>query len=68
MLGINLALFYPGGFLYSTAVVPVLAVIFGRYLDLRQTPDRWLVAAATIAILVNNAVQIDRFRSILAGM
>ena len=68
MLGINLALFYPGGFLYSTAVVPFLAVIFSRYLDVRKSPDRWLLAAATVAIVVNNAVQIDRFRSILASM
>lgn len=68
MLGINLALFYPGGFLYSTVAVPFFSLIYCRFLDLRRNLDRWLVFAAVVAVLLNNTVQVVIFREALAAL
>jgi hypothetical protein len=68
MLFINLALFYPGGFLYSTAIVPLFAVVYGRFLNLSNLLDRLVLAIALLAIIVNNSVQIEYFRAVLTGM
>lgn len=68
MLFINLALFYPGGFLYSTAIVPLFAVVYMRYLNLSNLLDRLVLAVSLLAIVINNSVQIEYFRAVLTGM
>ena len=56
----------PGaGFLYSTAIVPLLVLVISRFTDAEQPFHRALLCATVAAILLNNSVQIMRFRDIL---
>jgi len=65
MLGVTVVLFYASGFLYSTVVVPVLAVFLCRNLDLRVPWQRSMLYITLAVILANNIDQIIKFRDAL---
>jgi hypothetical protein len=67
MLGVTVLLFYPSGFLYSTVVVPVLALLLCRHLDLGVPWQRALLYGALAAMLANNLDQVMQFRAALAA-
>jgi hypothetical protein len=68
MLGVTVVLFYPSGFLYSTVVVPAMAVVLNRALDLRVSWQRWLLFATLALMLANNLDQVLRFRAALLAL
>jgi hypothetical protein len=67
MIAVTLALFYGGGFTYAALVVPMLAGILCRHLDLRVVAQRLLVYSAIGLVLVNNIDQVLQFRATLAA-
>ncbi|HET7230260.1 MAG TPA: hypothetical protein VFJ16_09670 [Longimicrobium sp.] len=68
MLGVTVVLFYPSGFLYSTVVVPPMAVVLCRALDLRMGWQRWLLYATLALMAVVNLGEVLRFRAALMAM
>lgn len=68
MVGVTYALYYPSGFTYAAMVLPMLMLLLHRFLDLRRPADRVIVLAAITLVVVNNVVQILRFRATLAGL
>jgi hypothetical protein len=68
MLGVTVVLFYPSGFLYSTVVVPAMAVVLCRALDLRVPWQKWLLYATLALMLANNLEQVLRFRDALRAL
>jgi hypothetical protein len=67
MLAVTVGLYYRSGFLYSTVVVPVLALLLCRGLDLRVRWQRALLYAALALMLASNAQQVQTFREALAA-
>ncbi|MEX2284983.1 MAG: hypothetical protein WEE89_21025 [Gemmatimonadota bacterium] len=70
MLGVTVLLFYPSGFLYSTVVVPALALFLCQNLNLHVTWQRALFFGTLALMLVNNTAQVMVFRealSVLSG-
>jgi hypothetical protein len=68
MLGVTVVLFYPSGFLYSTVVLPAMAVALCRALDLRSRWQRGLLYATLALMLANNLEQVLRFRAALLAL
>ena len=68
MLGVTVVLFYPSGFLYSTVVLPAMAVALCRALDLRAPWQRALLYATLALMLANNLEQVVRFRAALLAL
>jgi hypothetical protein len=68
MLGVTVVLFYPSGFLYSTVVLPAIAVALCRALDLRAGWQRGLLYATLALMLANNLEQVLRFRAALLAL
>jgi len=67
MTAITGLLYYTSGFLYSTLVVPVLALGLASFLDLRRRPDRVLLYLMLALLIVNNTDQVLAFRAALAA-
>lgn len=65
MLAVTVVIFYMSGFLYSTVVVPILAVFLCRYLDLRVTWQRALLYGTLALLVANNVSQVLVFRDAL---
>jgi hypothetical protein len=65
MLGVTVVLFYPSGFLYSTVVIPAIALALCRHLDLRVMWQRVLLYGTLALMLANNLDQVLRFRAAL---
>lgn len=68
MAVVTLALFYPGGFTYAVLVIPCLALVMGRLLDLRRPLDRVIMSAALVLIVANNLTQVLSYREHLRRM
>lgn len=68
MVAVTYALYYAGGFTYSTLVVPMIATLQHRFLDLGRPADRWIMWVGLAIIVVNNVAQIAAFRSTLAAL
>lgn len=68
MVIVTLLLCYCGAFLYSTVVVPLLTIMICRFIDMTKRWQSVLFGAALILLLVNNLMQVLRFRVALADM
>lgn len=68
MAGVTLLLYYPGGFLYSTTVVPLLVLLACRFVDMSKRPQAALLYATVALVLMNNAIQVLRFRDALQAL
>jgi hypothetical protein len=68
MFMITAVLFYSSGFLYSTVVVPVLALFLCWNLDLRKPWQAVLFGLLLVLMVVNNTQQVLAFRDALAAM
>jgi hypothetical protein len=68
LIGVTAALSYTSGLWYAPTYLPLVVILLCRYLDLRER--RWqLLTYGTIAlVIINNVVQIDRFRDALRVM
>jgi hypothetical protein len=68
LVGVTAALSYTSGLWYAPTYLPLVVILLCRYLDLRER--RWqILTYGTIAlVIINNAVQIDRFRDALRVM
>jgi hypothetical protein len=62
------ALSYTSGWYYGPTMVPLVVLMLCRYLDLRDRRMAVFVYTAVALIVINNAVQIDRFRDVLRAM
>jgi hypothetical protein len=67
MVAVTLVLSYASGFIYAALVVPMLAMLLCRHLDLRIAAHRVIVLTAVAMLVVNNVDQVLRFRDILAA-
>ena len=65
---VTLVLFYGGGFLYSTVVVPVVVIVACRFLDLGSWRQAVLVYSVLAVLIINNTAQILLFREVLASL
>jgi len=62
-------LMYPeAAFLYSVAIVGLYSVMAIRVFDLRRRADLIVLGVTLVLLLVNNTVQVLRFRSALAAL
>ncbi len=68
MLLVTVVLYYASGFLYSTIVVPTIAVSFCRFLDLSRRPEKILLYSMLLILVVNNAIQVRRFQEALGAL
>ena len=68
MLGVTVVVFYMSGFLYSTVVVPALALLLCRHVDLRARWRRALLWGTLGLMVVNNLHQVLRFREALRAL
>ena len=68
MLGVTVALFYASGFLYSTVVLPAMAVLLCRHLDLRSGWRRALLWGTLALMLACNTFQVVQFRQALRAL
>ncbi|HEX6909875.1 MAG TPA: hypothetical protein VF142_05760 [Longimicrobium sp.] len=68
MLGVTVALFYASGFLYSTVVLPAMAVLLCRHLDLRSGWRRALLWGTLALMLACNTLQVVQFRQALRAL
>jgi len=55
----------PSGFLYSTMILPLMALLIHGFTDMERFFHRALLYATVAAIVLNNSVQIMSFREIL---
>lgn len=67
MVFVNLALYPGGSFTYANILVPVLIVALFRGLDLRRWPERAVVLAAVLLVVINNVDEIAGYRAVLGG-
>lgn len=67
-VAVTVVMYYGAGFLYSPTVVPLIILLVARHLDLARLPDRAVLAAAVLLLLVNNTDQVLTFRSALAAL
>jgi hypothetical protein len=68
MVVVTFLLCYCGAFLYSTLVVPIMAVILCRFIDMRKRFQGGLLSATLVLLLMNNLMQVLQFRTALSGM
>ena len=68
MLGVTVGVFYMSGFLYSTVVVPALALLLCRHVDLRARWRRALLWGTLALMVVNNLHQVLQFREALRAL
>lgn len=68
MVGVTVVMYYGAGFLYSTTVVPMLALAMCRYLDLSRRLDLGVLCVTLGLMVVNNAEQVVKFREALRLM
>ena len=68
MLAVTVVLFYPSGFLYSTVVVPALALFLCATLNFRQRWQGLAFFALLLLMMVNNVMQVLTFRTALSAM
>lgn len=66
--GIAAALSYTSGAYYGPTVLPLVILILCRYLDLKDRRVAVFAYAVISLVVINNAVQIDRFRDVLRAM
>jgi hypothetical protein len=59
---------YASGAYYAPTVVPLVVLLLCRYVDLRKRPWQFLTYATIALVIINNAVQVDRFRDALRVM
>ena len=64
----TVVLFYSAGFLYASVVIPMIALLLGRHLDLTKRTHAVLLAVCIILMIINNTSQVLQFRAALAGM
>jgi len=57
-----------GAFLFSSILVPLLMVLLGQALRFEKTLDKYLLYSTVVAVLINNANQVLKFRHALALM
>jgi hypothetical protein len=67
MAVVTIVMYFAAGFLYSTTVVPLLALACRRNLDWQRRTDRAVVLVALLLVVVNNAMQVVEFRMALAA-
>ncbi len=65
MVFITIFLHYPGAFLYSTITVPLLVLLLGRFINLRNSFHKFYFFCVLFIVLINNSMQIFVFRDML---
>lgn len=68
MVWITIFLYYASGFIYSTTIVGLIAMILCRFLDLSKPLHKALLYGALAVLIANNTAQVLRFREALAAM
>ena len=68
MVPITIFLYYASGFIYSTTIVGLMAVILCRFLNLANLWHKLLFYGVLLIMVVNNSVQVIRFREALAAL
>lgn len=67
MAVVTIVMYFGAGFLYSTTVVPLMALACYRNLNWLRRTDRAAVLAALILVVVTNTMQVLEFRHALAA-
>jgi hypothetical protein len=67
-VSLTFIMYPPGAFLYATTIVPFIVLLISKFIDIRRAGDRIILYAAIIAVLLNNAVQVMKFRDALGNM
>jgi hypothetical protein len=65
MLVATVVLFFSSGFLYSTVLLPMIALFLCRNLDLSRRPHVALLYGTLAVMVINNAIQVMKFRDVL---